>query len=284
MLGYYTQGITIVGEVKGQDKGRAKGQIHLISYNYASNCHRDFKLDSCFSLWKTASHMTLTLKSLPKVKIFETYQLRKTSQNILGYYAQGLIYSWRGQRSKPRLSKTSNSLIGYNFGSNCHRDFKLGSCFSLWKAVPNMTLTWTVRPRSKFWKHQLRKTSHNMFGYYAQGIIYCWRGQRSKSRSSKRSNSLGNFVSNCHRDFKLRSYFSSWKVAPNMDLDFWPWQVSQVQNFWNNNYGKLAKTCLDIMRTAQSIIGEALRSTSTVSLVSDAFDYCKHPLGELQSR
>ena len=39
-----------VGEVKGQGEGRAKGQIHLISYNSLSNYHRDFKLDSCFSL------------------------------------------------------------------------------------------------------------------------------------------------------------------------------------------------------------------------------------------
>ena len=31
--------------------------------------------------------MTLTLKSSPKIKIFETYQLKETSQNILGYYA-----------------------------------------------------------------------------------------------------------------------------------------------------------------------------------------------------
>ena len=54
--------------------------------------------------------LTLTLKSSPKVKIFETYQLRKTSQNILGYYAQGIIYSWRGQRSRPRSSKMSVSL------------------------------------------------------------------------------------------------------------------------------------------------------------------------------
>ena len=29
--------------------------------------------------------MTLTLESSPKVKLFETYQLRKTSQNMLGY-------------------------------------------------------------------------------------------------------------------------------------------------------------------------------------------------------
>ena len=64
--------------------------------------------------------LTLTLKSSPKVKIFETYQLRKTIQNILGYYAQGIIYSWRGQRSRPRSIKRQIRLIGYNFGSNCH--------------------------------------------------------------------------------------------------------------------------------------------------------------------
>ena len=47
-LGIMHWASSIVGEVKGQ--GRAKGQIHLISYNFASNCHRDFKLGSCFSL------------------------------------------------------------------------------------------------------------------------------------------------------------------------------------------------------------------------------------------
>ena len=38
--------------VKGQDQdqGRAIGQIHLIDYNFASNCHRDFKLGSYFGL------------------------------------------------------------------------------------------------------------------------------------------------------------------------------------------------------------------------------------------
>ena len=36
--------------------------------------------------------LTLTLESSPKVKLFETYQLRKTTQNMLGYYAQGIIY------------------------------------------------------------------------------------------------------------------------------------------------------------------------------------------------
>ena len=34
--------------VKGQ--GQAKYQIHLIGYNFAFNCHRDFKLGSYFSL------------------------------------------------------------------------------------------------------------------------------------------------------------------------------------------------------------------------------------------
>ena len=42
MLGYYARASSIVSEVKGQGQGRAKGQIHLISYN--------FKLGSCFSL------------------------------------------------------------------------------------------------------------------------------------------------------------------------------------------------------------------------------------------
>ena len=37
-----------VGEVKGQGQGRAKGQIHFIRYNFASNCQRDFKLGSFF--------------------------------------------------------------------------------------------------------------------------------------------------------------------------------------------------------------------------------------------
>ena len=64
--------------VKGQCQ--AKGQIHLIGYNFASNCHRDFKLGSYFSLWKAAPNMTLTLtlKCLPKVKFFEPYKLGKT--------------------------------------------------------------------------------------------------------------------------------------------------------------------------------------------------------------
>ena len=54
-------------------------------------------------------------------------------------------------------------------------------------------------------------------------------------------------------DFKLRSYFSLWKAAPNMtwtlifDLD----KLAKGQNFWNiTSMENLPKICLDIMRTA----------------------------------
>ena len=137
---------SIVGEVKGQGQGRAKGQIHLISYNLVTNCHRTLNLihvlvyENPHQIWPWPWPLTLTLKSSPKVKIFETYQLLKTSQNMLGYYAQGIVYCWQGQRSRSRSSKRS---ISYNFASNCHRDLKPGSYFNLWKTAPNMTLTLT---------------------------------------------------------------------------------------------------------------------------------------------
>ena len=35
--------------LKGQGQSRAKGQIHLIGYNFASNYLRDFRLGSYFS-------------------------------------------------------------------------------------------------------------------------------------------------------------------------------------------------------------------------------------------
>ena len=127
--------------VKGQDQGWAIGQIHLIDYNFVSNCHRDFKLGSYFSLWKAAPNMTLTLKSSTKVKICETYQIRKTSQNMLWYYAQGIIYCWVVKGQGQSQAKGQIHLISYNFASNCHRDFKLGLYFILCKGASNMTLT-----------------------------------------------------------------------------------------------------------------------------------------------
>ena len=75
--------------------------------------------------------LTLTLKSLTKVKIFETYQIRKTSQNMLGYYAQGIIYCWEVKDKGQGQAKGQIHLISYNFASNCYRDFKLGLYFNL---------------------------------------------------------------------------------------------------------------------------------------------------------
>ena len=65
--------------------------------------------------------MTLTLTSLPKVKIFEKYKLRKT---VKGEGESQPKCQGQGQAGQIRL-------IGYNFASNCHRDFRLGSYFSL---------------------------------------------------------------------------------------------------------------------------------------------------------
>ena len=75
--------------------------------------------------------LTLTLKSLTKVKIFETYQIRKTSQNMVGYYAQGIIYCWEVKGQGQAIGQIH--LISYNFSSNCHRDFKLSIYFLFMK-------------------------------------------------------------------------------------------------------------------------------------------------------
>ena len=148
---------SIVGEVKGQ--GWAKGQIHLFSYNFASNCHRDFKLGSCFSLWKAAPNvtLTLTLKSSPKVKIFKTYRLMKTSQNMLGNYAKASSTVGEVKGQGQGRAKGQIHLISYNFASNSHRDFKLGSCFSLWKTAPNMTLTLKSSPKVQIFETSIKE-------------------------------------------------------------------------------------------------------------------------------
>ena len=136
--------------VKGQDQGRAIGHIHLIDYNFVSNCHRDFKLGSYFSLWKAAPNMTLTLKSSTKVKIFETCQIRKTSQNMLGE-----VKVKAKQKVKFTKLVITSCLI-------------VTKTLNFVKGASNMTLTstfdwpWKVQPRSKIWKHQLMKTRHNL--------------------------------------------------------------------------------------------------------------------------
>ena len=75
--------------------------------------------------------MTLSLTSSTKVKFFETYQIRKTSQNMLGHYAQGIIYCSEVKGQGQGQAKGQIHLISYNFASNCHRDFKLGLYFNL---------------------------------------------------------------------------------------------------------------------------------------------------------
>ena len=47
--------------VKGQGQVRAKGQIHLIGYNFASSCHRDYKLGSYFKFLKSCTKYDLDL-------------------------------------------------------------------------------------------------------------------------------------------------------------------------------------------------------------------------------
>ena len=120
-----------IQNVKGQ--GRAKGQIQLIGYNFASNCHRDFKLGSYFSLCKATPNntLTLTLKCLAKVKIFETCQLRKTVKGEGENQPKCLIQNVNVKGQGQGRTKGQIHLIGCNFASNCHRDFKLGSYFNL---------------------------------------------------------------------------------------------------------------------------------------------------------
>ena len=47
--------------VKGQYQDQAILQIHLIDYNFASNCHRDFKFGSYFSFMKSCTKYDIDL-------------------------------------------------------------------------------------------------------------------------------------------------------------------------------------------------------------------------------
>ena len=110
----------------------------------------------------------------------------------------------QGHRSRSRSSKGQIHLIGYNFSFNCHRDFKLGSYFSLWKATPNrpMTLTLTfdldleklakvkifetwIKENSQMWRWKSTKMSNSLKVTLTLKILskfkscgigdYCWR-------------------------------------------------------------------------------------------------------------
>ena len=81
----------------------------------------------------------------------------------------------------------------------------------------------------------------DQFWWNFQGLIATLRsGSGSFLRGQGQNRSKGqihlngyNFWSNCHRDFKLGSYSTLWKVPPNMTLtfDLWPWKVHQRSNF-----------------------------------------------------
>ena len=74
---------------------------------------------------KSCTKYDFDLEKFDQGQNFETYHIRKISQNMLGYYTLGIICCWGGQRSN------QIHLIIYNFASDCHRDFKLGLYFSL---------------------------------------------------------------------------------------------------------------------------------------------------------
>ena len=78
-----------------EGQSRAKGQIHLIGYNFAYNCHSNFKLGSYFNLWKTTPNMTLTLtlKSSLKVKNFWNLSVKKFAKICLDINTQGIIHT-----------------------------------------------------------------------------------------------------------------------------------------------------------------------------------------------
>ena len=95
------------------------------------------------------------------------------------------------------LAKGQIHLIGYSFASNCHRDFKLGSYFSLWKAAPTMTLTLTFNldiekfaQGQNFWNISIKENLSKYAWIVCTGHNLLLARSKSRSRSSKRSDSL----------------------------------------------------------------------------------------------
>ena len=135
--------------------------------------------------------LTLTLESSPKVKLFETYQLRKTSQNMLGYYAQGIIYGgtvllivW-GNGAAWRRSALSECFSSYYWpppGGICFCR-RLSVCLFVCLSVCNIT----QKVMDQFWWNfqGLIATLRSGSDSFLKGL-----GQRSRSKSIKRSNSL----------------------------------------------------------------------------------------------
>ena len=110
------------------------------------------------------------------VKIWKWFIFERPRSKVKVKVEQKVKFTWLAITSHLIVLETSN-LVHVLVYENPHQ---------IWPWI----WPWKVHPRSKFLKYQLRKTSQNMLGYCAQGIIYCWQGQRSRERSSKRSNSL----------------------------------------------------------------------------------------------
>ena len=74
--------------------------------------------------------MTLTLKSLPKVKILQTQIKEYLSKYArIVYTGHNLLLASKIKVKVKQKGHIHLGLIGYNFTSICHRDFKLGSYF-----------------------------------------------------------------------------------------------------------------------------------------------------------
>ena len=148
--------------IKGQGQGWAKIKFtylavtsHLIVTETSNSVHiLDCKKP--YQIWPWPWPLTLTLKSSPKLKIVETYQLIKTSQNMLRCYVQVIIY--RGhQRSRSRSSKGQIHLLGYNFTfslivtetSNSVHNLDCEKPCQIWPWPWPLTFTLKISPKVK---------------------------------------------------------------------------------------------------------------------------------------
>ena len=98
-------------------------------------------------VWIRFERQKIDNKYMAKCKYCQTNFIRETRKKTVFFILVVFFRKKTGFFSTGK--KPFTSLIGYNFGSNCHRDFKLGSYFSLRKAVLNMTLTLNSSPKVK---------------------------------------------------------------------------------------------------------------------------------------
>ena len=169
---------------------------HLIATE-TSNLVHILVYEKLQQIWPRPRLLTLALKSFPKVKIFETYELRKT---VKGEGESQPKFQIKNVKVKSQVKVEQKIKFTYlaitwhlivTETSNLVHILVYENLHQIWPWPWPLTLTLKSSPKVKLFEtYQLRKTSQNMLGYYAQGIIYCCRGQRLRSTLSKRSNSL----------------------------------------------------------------------------------------------